>query len=150
MKKVELGRSSILLAVLAIAFSFASNSRNYAQEAAATPSSTELRKGSFYCDATTRQTALELVHAGWRYVMPKPKSPKAAWGVTDGRTTWWNGYWQNETKHEFSSIQPVKGEDGSFKGNGLGGPSWRRGGSPSAPSKIEWLCSISGGIEPGN
>lgn len=150
MRTAKLGRSVILLAVLAIAFSFASNSRTHAEEAAAAPSSTDLRKGSFFCDAATTQTALDLVHAGWTYVMPRPKSPKAAWGVTDGRTTWWNGYWQNETTHEFSSIQPVKDKDGSFKGNGLGGPSWRRGGSPRAPSKIEWLCSKSGGIEPEN
>src|SRR5258708_1434364 len=52
---------------------------------------TERRKATFSCDAATLQTGLNLKRAGWTYIMPEPKSPQAAWGNPDGRTTWWTG-----------------------------------------------------------
>jgi len=111
------------------------------------PALVELRKG-ISCDDATTQTALELKRAGWTYNMPEPKSAKAAWGVRDGRTTWWVGYWTNERNNSRSSIQPTKNAQGQLVGDGQGNRSWRRGGSPAAPSQIEWLCSKSGGVPP--
>src|SRR5712671_3249502 len=73
--------------------------------------STELR-GGISCNDATTQTALELKRAGWTYNMPEPKSAKAAWGVRDGRTTWWVGYWTNERNNSTSSIQPTKNAQG--------------------------------------
>jgi hypothetical protein len=111
------------------------------------PASVELR-GGISCDNATTQTALELKKAGWTYIMPEPKSAKAAWGIRDGRTTWWVGYWTNERNNSTSSIQPTKNAQGQLVGDGQGNRSWRRGGSPAAPSQIEWLCSKSGGVPP--
>src|ERR1051325_8461985 len=100
----------------------------------------ELRSGSFSCDKATIQTALDIKHAGWTYLMPEPKSPQAAWGNPDGRTTWWIGYWVNDKDHSTSLEQPKK-DKGRLVGDGKGGRAWRRGGSPLRPSKVEWLCS---------
>ena len=108
----------------------------------------ELRKGDFSCDKATIQTALELKHAGWTYIMPEPKSPQAKWGNHDGRTTWWVGYWVNKQNNSTSSTQPKKDANGQLAGDGKGSRSWRRGGSPPTPTKIEWLCSDFGGIPP--
>ena len=108
----------------------------------------EVREGSFSCDQVTAQTALELVHAGWTFIMPEPKSPQAAWGNGDGRTTWWVGYWINAKDNSRSLTQPTKAANGNWVGDGRGGPIWRRGGTPFAPTKIEWLCSKYGGIPP--
>jgi len=108
----------------------------------------ELRAGQFSCDQSTIQAALALKAAGWAYIMPQPKSPEARWGNTDGRTTWWVGYWKNGKTSATSAAQPAKGSDGQLAGDGNGGRAWRRGGSPRAPTKIEWLCSTSGGIAP--
>lgn len=32
------------------------------------------------------EEAYSLASQGWRYTLPRPKSPQAAWGNTDGRT----------------------------------------------------------------
>jgi len=108
----------------------------------------ELRAGNFSCDKATIQTAVELKHAGWTYIMPEPKSPQAAWGNHDGRTTWWVGYWVNDKDRSTSSGQPKKDENGKLVGDRKGFKAWRRGGSPPRPTKIEWLCSKTGGVEP--
>lgn len=49
-------------------------------------------RGEITVDQGTYQKALAMRHEGWVYVMPEPKSPQAAWGNSDGRTTWWQGY----------------------------------------------------------
>jgi hypothetical protein len=108
----------------------------------------ELRKGDFSCDKATIQTALELKHAGWTYIMLQPKSAQAAWGHRDGRTTWWVGYWTNGKYGATSSTQPKKDAEGKLKGDSRGFRTWRRGGSPPTPTKVEWLCSESGGVPP--
>jgi len=106
----------------------------------------ELR-GGIKADSATIQKALEMKKQGWVYIMPEPKSPQAAWGNHDGRTTWWVGYWVNEKADETSSVEPVL-ENGKYVGDGHGSPGWRRGGTPPPPTKIEWLLSKSGGIKP--
>jgi hypothetical protein len=108
----------------------------------------ELRQGTFACDQQTIQTALGIKRAGWVYIMPEPKSPQAAWGHRDGRTTCWVGYWTNSKSKETSATEPKKDAAGKWTGDGNGSRYWRRGGSPPAPTKIEWLCSMSGGIPP--
>lgn len=105
-------------------------------------------RGGIDCDQATIALALDLNHHGWVYLMPQPKSPQAAWGNRDGRTTWWIGYWVNEQTKATSLAQPQRDTNGQYVGDGLGGPRWRRGGTPPPPSKIEWLCSRSGGIPP--
>lgn len=114
---------------------------------AASPIPSGLRSG-IVCDDATIAAARALTDQGWVYTMPRPKSPQAAWGNRDGRTTWYVGYWTNAKTRATSSKQPTKDPDGNYVGDGLGGPSWRRGGSPPPPSKIEWLCSKDGGIPP--
>ncbi len=86
-----------------------------------------------------------LVAAGWRYVMPEPKSKAAKWGYKDTRTTWFPGYWKNASGAT-SVAQPSAADQ--FKGDGAAKPAWRDGGSPNAPTWIEWLCSESGGVMP--
>jgi len=108
----------------------------------------ELRAGSFTPDKATRQNALELKRVGWTYIMPEPKSPQATWGNHDGRTTWRVGYWINDKDRSTSSGQPKKDENGKLLGDGKGFKAWRRGGSPPRPTRIEWLCSKTGGVEP--
>jgi len=108
----------------------------------------ELRSGDFACDKSTIQTAIELKHTGWTYIMPEPKSRQAAWGNYDGRTTWWVGYWVNGRSGATSSAQPTSNSSGEMVGDGNGYRAWRRGGTPSPPTKIEWLCSSYGGIPP--
>jgi hypothetical protein len=108
----------------------------------------ELRSGDFSCDKSTIQTAAELKHAGWTYIMPEPKSPQAAWGNYDGRTTWWLGYWVNGTTSATSFTQPTINSNGEIIGDGNGYLAWRRGGTPPPPTEIEWLCSSYGGIPP--
>lgn len=106
----------------------------------------ELR-GGIQADNATIQKALEMKRQGWTYIMPEPKSAKAAWGNKDGRTTWWVGYWTNDKTTETSSDEPVL-KNGKYVGDGQGVRVWRRGGSPAPPTKIEWLLSKSGGIKP--
>jgi hypothetical protein len=104
-------------------------------------------RGGIDVDQQTIDTALEMQKQGWTYAMPRPKSKQAAWGNTDGRTTWWNGYWHNAKTNQYSSITP-KLKDGVYIGDGRNPSGWRRGGSPGRPSKFEWLLSKSGGIPP--
>ena len=108
----------------------------------------QLRPAKFAFDQETLQKALELKRAGWTYVMPQPRDARARWGNDDGRTTWWIGYWTNERNQMTSASQPQRNGSGQWVGDGKGIRSWRRGGSPLAPTKIEWLCSRSGGITP--
>ena len=107
-----------------------------------------LRNGNFECDQATIQAALELKVAGWSYIMPEPKSAGAAWGNPDRRTTWWVGYWMNKKTKDTSLDQPKKGDGVRWAHDGKGLRAWRQGGSPGPPTKIEWLCSESGGISP--
>lgn len=81
--------------------------------------------------------------AGWMYIMPRPKSNQARWGNSDGRTTWWHGYWENRDERTYSRSTPAEAD--GFRGDGIHDTGWRRGGSPRRPSAIEWLCSVSGG-----
>jgi hypothetical protein len=108
----------------------------------------ELRAAKVTCDKATIDVALELKRAGWTYIMPEPKSPQAAWGNRDGRTTWWLGYWVNKNSDSTSATQPARDANGKLSGDGKGSRSWRRGGSPPPPTKVEWLCSDFGGIAP--
>ena len=90
--------------------------------------------------------ACELLSQGWKYIMPIPKSSKAAWGVSDGRTTWWNGYWYNSKTKEYSSIKPIKNNKGIYIGDGNNqANTWRNGGSPLKPDNIMYLLSDNGG-----
>ena len=90
--------------------------------------------------------ACELLSQGWKYIMPIPKSSKAAWGVSDGRTTWWNGYWYNSKTKEYSSIKPIKNSKGIYIGDGNNqANTWRNGGSPLKPDTIMYLLSDNGG-----
>src|SRR2546425_8373521 len=70
------------------------------------------------------------------------------WDNRDGRTTWWVGYWVNDKDRSTSSGQPKKDENAKLVGDGKGFKAWRRGGSPPRPTRIEWLCSKMGGVEP--
>jgi hypothetical protein len=124
-------------------------SRDLGPSEAEAPVRVQLRPASFSHDPETSELALELKRAGWTYIMPQPKSQQARWGNADGQSIWWVGYWTNERDETTSSIQPQKGMRGHFIGDGKGSRHWRRGGSPPAPSQIEWLCSESGGIPPG-
>lgn len=119
-----------------------------AQSGVATGSHSELRSCRCSADKATTQTALDLKHAGWTYVMPEPKSRQAAWGNRDGRTTWFYGYWTNLKNHSSSSLQPIKDGTAQWVGDEKGLQAWRNGGSPRAPTQVEWLCSERGGIEP--
>jgi endonuclease/exonuclease/phosphatase family metal-dependent hydrolase len=87
-----------------------------------------------------------LIAAGWEYIMPRPKSAKAGWGVTDKRTTWWRGYWENKSLNIRCSDKPLPDRPAHNEGAGAGGA--HAGGSPDAPTTVEWLCSTTGGIEP--
>lgn len=51
--------------------------------------------------------AIEMYDQGWRYTMPRPKSSQAAWGNSDGRTTWYNGWWYNSVTHAYSTVMPT-------------------------------------------
>jgi endonuclease/exonuclease/phosphatase family metal-dependent hydrolase len=89
--------------------------------------------------------ATKLVAAGWRYVMPEPKSKAAKWGNKDTRTTWWPGYWKNASGAT-SVAQPAEAD--KYAGDGAAKPAWKDGGSPKTPTWVEWLCSESGGVMP--
>ena len=91
-------------------------------------------------------TAIEMYNQGWRYTMPRPKSNQAAWGNTDGRTTWWNGWWYNEKTNLYSKTTPQKTKNGLYLGdNQNNSHSWSNGGSPRTPDKYMFLLSSSGG-----
>jgi hypothetical protein len=137
----------LLFASMAFVTLFITATPTRAQMTNSIPS--ELRAGNFSCDKATIDTALAIKHAGWTHIMPQPKSPQAAWGNRDGRTTWWVGYWINVKTDSTSSIQPTKDNTGGqWVGDSKGVRYWRRGGSPPRPTKIEWLCSNSDGIPP--
>lgn len=107
-----------------------------------------LRQG-ISVDKTTLRIAIEMYAQGWRYTMPSPKSSQASWGNSDGRTTWWYGYWYNNKTRQYSRTVPKKQADGKYLGDYQNDEGyWRGGGSPSAPTKLEWLLSTSGGIKP--
>ncbi|MDD5265061.1 MAG: DUF3157 family protein [Candidatus Bipolaricaulis sp.] len=107
-----------------------------------------LRQGT-QADVAAQTTAVEMYLQGWRYAMPLPKSAHAAWGNTDGRTTWFYGYWCNILTNQVSKTQPQKKENGLYYGDGQDLRNmWRNGGSPAYPTKLEWLLSASGGVPP--
>jgi hypothetical protein len=88
------------------------------------------------------EQAYSMALQGWRYVLHRPKSPKAAWGHYDGRTTWWYGGWKNILSGHFSISTPILTASKIWSGDGqnqIG--SWHNGGSPPFPSKIEIILS---------
>lgn len=106
-------------------------------------------RGGIAADKQTLVSAVKMYLQGWRYTMSKPKSSQACWGNYDGRTTWWKGYWYNNKTHKYSRRRPTKATDGYFKGDSQNDKDyWSNGGSPSTPSKIDWLLSSSGGEKP--
>lgn len=141
-------RTLRLSAAILLALIGAPIGRSAGAQASATAVHSELRACKCATDKTALQTALDLKHAGWTYIMPEPKSRQASWGNRDGRTTWFYGYWTNLKNHSTSSLQPVKDAKGEWIGDQKGMAAWRNGGSPRTPSRVEWLCSDSGGIEP--
>jgi hypothetical protein len=107
-----------------------------------------LRKG-ISVNKSTLTIAVKLYLQGWRYVMPSPKSKQASWGNHDGRTTWWKGYWYNNKTNKYSKTTPQVQSNGYYYGDHQNEKGyWRRGGSPSTPTKINWLLSSYGGIKP--
>jgi len=106
-------------------------------------------RGGITANKQTIRTAIEMYEQGWRYTMPSPKSSQAAWGNHDGRTTWWNGYWYNNKTNKYSQNTPQKKTNGYYYGDSQNQKgSWQNGGSPSYPTKIEWLLSEFGGVRP--
>ncbi|MCK4515824.1 MAG: DUF3157 family protein [Spirochaetaceae bacterium] len=90
--------------------------------------------------------AIRMYEQGWLYTMPRPKSTQAAWGNSDGRTTWYNGWWHNEATGHYSVTTPIERESGLFLGdNQNSSNTWRNGGSPRSPDVYMWLLSESGG-----
>ncbi len=85
--------------------------------------------------------------------MSSPKSAQAAWGNTDGRTTWWRGDCCNGSTDpiQVSATRPQKRGNGLYYGDGqdLRDP-WADGGARPCPTKLEWLLSASGGVKPRN
>jgi hypothetical protein len=91
-------------------------------------------------------TAIEMYNQGWRYMMPRPKSAQAAWGNSDGRTTWWYGWWYNEKTGLYSDSTPRKSENGLYLGdNQNNAHQWRNGGSRGRPDIYMYLLSENGG-----
>lgn len=90
--------------------------------------------------------ACEMYEQGWTYTMPIPKSKKAAWGITDGRTTWYYGYWYNTKTGKYSDTTPKKSSNGLYIGDNQNSANkWRNGGTPGRPTIIMYLLSESGG-----
>ncbi|NOY07481.1 MAG: hypothetical protein GXP33_01380 [Spirochaetes bacterium] len=105
-------------------------------------------RGGIKCNSETIKIAVEMYFNGWRYTMPRPKSAQARWGNYDGRTTWYNGYWYNEKTKLYSKKTPHK-IDSTYVGDRQNNSrTWRNGGSPPFPAKIEWLLSEQGGAAP--
>src|SRR5689334_2130046 len=117
-KTMKTIRSLLLVLILGLTFS----DFIFAETTNSVPSG--LRTG-VTCDKKSIETALALKQSGWTYVMPEPKSPQAAWGHRDGRTTWWVGYWTNDKSHLTSAAQPKKNEKGEWNGDGNGVRFWR-------------------------
>ena len=136
---------NILLFAISLICSSLSPNYFYSQE-----NTTELYehlRAGIDVDERTLLIANELYEDGWKYIMPKPKSSQASWYNSDGRTTWWYGYWENGRK--YSKSMPTKDPNGNYIGDGINMSGvWRRGGAPSKPSQIEWLLSNSGGVKP--
>ncbi len=108
----------------------------------------EFLRQDFQADVSIQRMAVEMYLQGWRYTMPVPKSAQAAWGNSDGRTTWFYGYWHNILTDQVSLTQPEKRQIDMYLGDGqdLGSYShYRRGGTPRSPTELEWLLSQSGG-----
>ena len=107
-----------------------------------------LRQG-ITVDKATLNIAIKMYQQGWRYAMPEPKSAQAMWGNYDGRTTWWYHDWENIKTEQHSQTTPVLNEQGKYVGDWQDNRGYyRNGGSPSWPTKIEWLLSTSGGVKP--
>ncbi len=107
-----------------------------------------LRQG-INVDKQTLKTAVEMYLQGWQYTMPRPKSASASWGNHDGRTTWWKGYWYNSESQKYSRQTPKKQSNGYYTGDNQNDKGyWSNGGSPTYPSKIDWLLSSGGGVRP--
>ena len=96
------------------------------------------------CSANKKdiEQAYLLAVQGWRYSLPQPKSNQAAWGNTDGRTTWFYGYWKNTNTKEYSSTMPQLGKSGVWVGDKQNNKGYyRKGGSPRYPTKTERILS---------
>lgn len=111
-----------------------------------------VKKNKKYLRANIKASEKEIEFAcamyeqGWSYTMPSPKSAKAAWGVKDGRTTWYNGWWYNSKTKAYSSSTPKKAKTSLFLGDNQNTKNtWRNGGSPSTPDVYMYLLSKSGG-----
>ncbi len=90
--------------------------------------------------------ACEMYEQGWTYTMPRPKSSKAAWGISDGRTTWYNGWWYNSKTGLYSDSTPQKSSNGLYLGDGQNNANtWRKGGTPNQPDIYMFLLSSRGG-----
>jgi hypothetical protein len=83
----------------------------------------DLRSG-VTADSATLQKAAAMKKQGWIFIMPKPKSPQAAWGNRDGRTTWWIGYWENKKANDTSAAEPIL-KNGLYTGDGKGQEQWQ-------------------------
>lgn len=104
-----------------------------------------LRQGISASDEQLK-IACEMYAQGWRYSMPNPKSKQASWGNSDGRTTWYNGYWHNETTDAYSVKTPLKTSGGTYAGDNQNqSGTWSNGGSPQKPDVYMYLLSPSGG-----
>lgn len=128
----------------------------YSNERAASPQmysnspsrSSQLRLG-IEASPDVIERASEMKTQGWIYHMPEPKSTDADWTITDGRTTWYDGYWENVLTDSYSTITPIRQVDGTYLGNDKRPKAWRKGGRPKRdPSEIEYLLSEEGGIKP--
>ncbi|MCH4895855.1 hypothetical protein E0494_03990 [Marinilabiliaceae bacterium JC040] len=96
--------------------------------------------------ASIIKEAILLYYQGWRYQMPIPKSRQACWGNCDGRTTWWYGYWYNIKNNSFSRSKPKQRANGLYIGDDQNQKGYyRKGGSPSKPTKLHLLLSFSDG-----
>jgi hypothetical protein len=105
----------------------------------------QLRNGITTSDIDIK-IACEMLSQGWKYTMPRPKSTQAAWGNSDGRTTWYNGFWFNSISNLYSVETPTKKNSGLYLGdNQNSSNSWRNGGSPRKPDIYMYLLSDSGG-----
>lgn len=115
------------------------------QEGIVNKNSSKLRKN---ISASDKQilVACEMYEQGWKYTMPRPKSSKAGWGISDGRTTWYNGFWYNSKTKLYSDTTPRKSSNGLYRGDKQNSAyTWRNGGSPGKPDIFTFLLSKSGG-----
>ena len=107
-----------------------------------------LRQG-IQVNVSTQTIAVEMYLQGWRYTMPVPKSAQAMWGNSDGRTTWFYGYWYNIVTDHVSSTEPENKENGMYLGDDQDLRNYYRGGgAPRFPTDLEWLLSQGEGVKP--